>query len=154
MKTTRINSAARFTGLIIALALFAGVAGAARGQETGSAKGGATKLLQLNGSLVTPKSEPSDYKPMSCAKCKDEYVSRVDWTARGAYKPTVTYAKHLCGGCGNEWTVVGHGKAKRDIATHTCSSYGAETAACCATRKGEVVGTKGMDKKFEVAPLK
>ena len=72
MKTTRINSAVRFTGLLIALALFAGVAGAARGQEIGSAKGGATKLLQLSGRLVTPKSEPSDYKPMSCAKCKDE----------------------------------------------------------------------------------
>ena len=154
MKTTRINTPIRFTGLVVALALFAGVVGAARGQEIGSARGGASQLLQLGGSRVTPTSGTSDYKPMACAKCKDEYVSSVDRTARGANKPTVVVAKHLCTGCGTEWTVVGHGKAKQDIATHKCGSCGAEIAGCCSTRNGEVTASKGVNKKFEVAPLK
>jgi hypothetical protein len=65
MKANRINTAARLTGMIIALAFFAGVAGEARAQEKG-----ATRLLQLSGRLITPKAESSDYKPMSCGKCK------------------------------------------------------------------------------------
>ena len=151
MKTPRLSTAARFTGLAIALAFFAGVAGEVRAQEKGD---GAKKLLQLSGSLVTPKSAPSDYKPMSCAKCRDEYVHRVDWTARGANKPTVGVVRHLCEGCGNEWVVSGHGKTKTSTALHTCTSCGAENLTCCSTSKSGVAATKGMEKKLEVAPLK
>jgi hypothetical protein len=152
MKANRINRLARLTGITIALALFAGVAGTAYAQN--GAKGGATKLLELNGTLVTPKSGPSDYKPMSCGKCKDEFVKRVDWSARGANKPTITVAKHLCDGCGTEWNVVGHGKAKANVATHKCTSCGEASLACCNTKKSANVATKGMEKKFEAAPLK
>ena len=129
--------------------MFAGISGLANAQEKG-----ATKLLRLSGTLVEPKSAPSDYKPMSCAKCKDEYVKRVDWTARGANKPTITVARHLCEGCGNNWVVSGHGKAKTSTASHTCTSCGAESLACCSTTKSGVAVTKGMEKKFEVAPVK
>src|SRR5688572_25315643 len=154
MKTNRINTLARLSGMTVALALFAGIAGFANAQEMGSAKGGATKLLQLSGRLVTPKSGPSDHKPMSCAKCKDEYVRRVDWTTRGANKPTITVANRLCDGCGNEWVVSGHGKAKASAAVHKCTSCGAESLACCSTSKSGVAATRGMEKKFEVAPVK
>lgn len=149
MKTNRINTLARLTGMTIALAVFAGIGGLANAQEKG-----ATRLLRLSGALVEPKSAPSDYKPMSCAKCKDEYVRRVDWTARGANKPTITVARHLCDGCGNEWVVSGHGKAKTTAAIHKCTSCGAESLACCSTSKSGVAATKGMEKKFEVAPVK
>jgi hypothetical protein len=151
MKTTRINTAARFTGLAIALAFFAGVAGEVRAQEKGD---GAKKLLQLSGRSITPKPEPSDYKPMSCAMCKDALSKRVDWTARGANKPTIVVAQHLCDGCGVDWTTSGHGKAKVAVATHKCTSCGAESLACCSTSKSGVAATKGMEKKFEVAPVK
>lgn len=154
MKTQRINSLARLTGLTIALALFAGVAGGASAQETGTAKGGATKLLQLNGSLVTPKAEPDNSKPMSCAMCKNEYLKTKDWAARGANKPYVTLVRHLCDGCADTITVTGHGKAKHDVVTHKCTSCGAEDAACCNTKKGSDAATKGMEKKPDVAPLK
>jgi hypothetical protein len=91
---------------------------------------------------------------MSCAKCKDEYVTRTDWSARGASKPTVTVARHLCEGCDNEWMVSGHGKAQITTALHKCASCGAESLACCSTSKSGVANTKGMEKKFEVAPVK
>ena len=141
MKTNRINTPARLTGMTIALALFASIGGLANAQEKG-----ATRLLRLSGTLVEPKSAPSDYKPMSCAKCKDEAVRRVDWTARGAIKPTITVARHLCEGCGNEWVVSGHGKAKTAAAIHKCTSCGAESLACCSTSKGGVAATKGMER--------
>ena len=90
---------------------------------------------------------------MACAKCKDVFSTRVDPTARGANKQAEFVATHLCGGCGTDWSVTGHGKAKGAVATHKCTSCGAETAACCNT-KGVTVATKGMEKKYEVAPLK
>jgi hypothetical protein len=127
MKTNRINTLGRACGLTVALAVFAGMGSLALGQEKG-----ATQLLRLSGAPVDPKSAPSDFKPMSCTKCKDEYVSRVDWSARGANKPTLTVARHLCEGCGNTWTVSGHGKAKTTTAVHTCNSCGAERLACCS----------------------
>jgi len=133
MKTTCINTTARFTGLVIALALFAGVAGEVRAQN--GAKGGATKLLELSGGSITPKPEASNYKPMACGKCKSEFITTVDWTARGATKPTVLIERHLCGGCETTIAVAGQGKAKHDVVTHKCSSCGAESLACCSTTK-------------------
>ena len=141
MKTNRINTLGRLTGMTIALAVFAGIGGLANAQEKG-----ATRLLRMTGSLVEPKSAPSNHKSMSCAKCKDEYVRRVDWTARGANKPTVTVVRHGCEGCGNTWVVSGHGKAKTNEAVHKCTSCGEASLACCATTK-DAKATKGMEKK-------
>ena len=67
MKAIRINRMAR----LAALALFAGMVNV--GAQNG-AKGGATKLLQLSGPSIKSKAEVSDYKPMSCGKCKNEVV--------------------------------------------------------------------------------
>ena len=144
MKTNRINTLARLCGLTIALAMLGGATGTLRAGEIATAKGGASKQLELTGLSLTPKSEPSNYKPMSCGNCKDEYVSRVDLSARGAHKPTIRVAKHLCGSCANEWVVTGHGKAKRDVATHKCTSCDAESVACCSTSKNSVAATKGI----------
>ena len=133
MKTTCINTTARFTGLIIALALFAGVAGEVRAQD--GAKGGAGKLLELSAGPSTPKPQASNYKPMACGKCKSEFITTVDGSARGAFKHTVLIGRHLCGGCETTIAVAGHGKAKHDVVTHKCSSFGAESLACCSTTK-------------------
>jgi len=149
MKANRINTAARMTGLVIALALFAGVAGEVRAQEKG-----ATRLLRLSGTLVEPKAGASDYKPMSCAKCKDEYITRTDWSTRGANKPDILVARHLCGGCDTATATVGRGKQAHDVATHKCTSCGAETLAGCSTKGGSETATNGMEKKFEIAPIK
>lgn len=127
MKTNRINTLARLTGMTIALAVFAGIGGLANAQEKG-----ATRLLRVSGALVEPKSTPSDYKPMSCANCKDSFVAVRDTEVRGAGgkalvtsgSPRRIVAKHLCGSCVNEWVVKGHGKAKASVPIHKCASCG------------------------------
>ena len=133
MKTNRINRLARMCGLTVGLAMLGTAAGTLSAGEIPTAKGGGTKLLELSGRLVTPKVELATARPMSCAKCKDRHVTRTDWTARGAIKPVIMVANHLCSGCGNTWVISGHGKAKTSTATHTCTSCGVESPACCST---------------------
>jgi hypothetical protein len=157
MKTTRINSMARLTGLTIALALLTGIAGNANAQELETTKGaGARRLLELNRKFPKPAPAESVYQPMSCLKCKDEVLKTKDWTARGANKPYVTIVRHLCAGCSDTITVTGHGKEKQNVVTHKCTSCGAEDSACCNTKKGSNVATKGMEKakSIDIAPLK
>ena len=159
MRTNRISTPARLTGITLALALFAGIGGLASAQEKG-----AERLLRLSGRLVEPKAAPNEYKPMSCAKCVETLVKVADLDSRGlgartlmtrgSGPPTKLVAKHLCDGCGVEWRVEGIGKAKHDVATHKCTSCGAESMACCSIKKGSETATKGMEKKFEIAPLK
>jgi hypothetical protein len=135
MKTVRISTLARFTGMTLALALFgltsANVA-AQRAQDT--AKGGGTDLLELN-RPAKPALKASEYQPMSCAMCKDEIVTRVDLTTRGANKAAVLVAKHLCDSCATTISTKGHGKAKSAVVTHKCGSPSTETLACCKTKK-------------------
>ena len=104
----------------------------------------------------TPTPVPAESPQMACAMCKDKVTSRIDYSARGANKPTIRVVTHLCESCGTDWAVVGHGKAKQSVASHKCTSCGAESLACCDTSKGSNVATKGMEKakNFEVAPLK
>ena len=161
MKINRINTLARLCGMTFAAALLVSTVGVLTASEIPTGKGGATKLLELSGTLVTPKSAPSDYKPMSCGKCKDEVVQVRDTDTKGGARALLTgvpltklESRHGCEGCGNTWVVSGHGKAKTSTAVHTCTSCGAESLACCSTSKSGITATKGMEKKFEVAPVK
>src|SRR6266540_6380001 len=61
---TKITTTGRIVGFAIAVALFAGVTATGNAQEKGSAKGGATRLLQLNAPKATAPVTPA-YKPMS-----------------------------------------------------------------------------------------
>lgn len=158
MKTKRSSVIGRLAGITIVLALFAGTAGEVQAQ-----KGvGAAKLLELSGRSITPKREPSNSKSMSCAKCKDVWVTKADKEMKGFGSktlvahdtPTIKVAKHLCGGCGSEWATVGEGKGRHLVASHTCTSCAAESLACCNTKKDSTVATKGMEKDITVAPLK
>lgn len=129
MKTT-ITTMGRIVGLAIAVTLFAGATVAVNAQEKGSAKGGATKLIQLNAPKTAAPITVQDYKPMSCSDCKDTVITVRDTDTRGAGGRalvsggalTKTIAKHLCNACGNEWVVSGHGKARAFLAVHTCGS--------------------------------
>ena len=94
---------------------------------------------------------------MPCPKCTNKVTTRVDYTVRGANKPTIQVVTHLCDGCDTSITTAGTGKHASDVVSHKCTSCGAETLACCNTAKGGTVATKGMEKKdlnFEVAPVK
>ena len=112
------------------------------------------QFLDEHKGSVGSASVTSEIPQMACPKCKDKVTKKVDYTVRGANKPTVTVVTHLCEGCGTDWKVVGHGKAKQSIATHKCTGCGAEDLACCNTTKGSTVATKGMEKDIKVAPLK
>jgi hypothetical protein len=117
---------------------------------------GGERLLQLNGSSATATVTPSDFKPMSCSKCRDISTNVRDFTAKGASAlvahemPTKTVAQHLCEGCVTTTATVGVGKHAKDVVTHKCAGCGSENMACCNTSKGASVATKGMD----AAPLK
>jgi hypothetical protein len=120
MKTNSTNPLARLTGITAVLALFMALGGLANAQEKG-----ATQLLRLGERALTPKAAPIVAQTTGCSMCKDVFVSRVDWTARGANKPTVTSARHLCGSCTNDSVVTGFGRAKTMTAVHKCGG-------CCA----------------------
>lgn len=160
MKINRINSMSRLAGITVALALIAGSGGLAQAQYKATGDDGIAASPKLRQFLDeykrgrTPAPPPKRLPQMSCPKCKDEHLRRVDWSARGAYKPSITVTKHLCGGCRNTWLVSGHGRAKTTTAVHTCTSCGEENLACCSTGKSGITATKGMEKKLQVAPVK
>ena len=136
MKTSRIKTLAQMTGLGIALALLAGVAGEVKAQE----KGG-ERLLKLN-AAPKPALAPAQQAGMSCPKCKDVFTTQSDLTPRGlgartlvaGGAPTQTVARHLCDGCSVEWIITGHGKAKEAVAIHKCASCEAKNLASVTTR--------------------
>jgi len=127
---TKITTTGRIIGFAIAVALFGITTVAGNAQEKGSAKGGATTLLQLNAPKAIAPATISDHKPMSCAHCRDGVITVRDSDTRGAGARTLvsggapmkTIAKHLCNVCSNEWAVSGHGKAANFVAVHKCAS--------------------------------
>lgn len=164
MKTSRGNRLHRLGGCIVVMALFAGLAGELKGQDLETTKGaGARRLLELNRKYPKPAPAESDYQPMSCPKCKDfTWTVKDNEPTKGAAAraqlaggvPTKLVSSHLCKGCGTEWKSTGHGRTKVTVAIHKCTSCGSEDAACCNTKKGSTVATKGMEKDVKVAPLK
>lgn len=134
MKTNQISQMGRLCGAVIALALFTGISGFAYAQDTGSAKGGATKLLELSGTQISVQSQSRQLKPMMCTLCKDTVTqTKADLTTQGAGAmallaggtPNRQVSTHTCPECGTKWSFSGHGKAKVRTATHTCPSCGA-----------------------------
>jgi hypothetical protein len=67
--------------------------------------------------------------------CKDDYIIRVDLTAKGAIKPTVMVATHMCPGCETTVSRGGQGKTAQNVVTHKCLTDGAESVGCCAAKK-------------------
>src|ERR1043166_6257496 len=141
MKSINLNTLAGLSVLTAGSLLFA-VSIALGAAEIPTGKGGAKLLMKPS----VPVSETSVSRAMSCSNCKDEFIAQKDVSARGANKPVVHVAKHLCTGCSTTIAVAGYGKAKNDVVTHTCSACGTENLACCTG--------KSTQTKFEIAPLK
>jgi hypothetical protein len=126
--------------LIAAIAGIAMFVGAAHAQYQATGADGITaspKVREMINSRAATSAQPAApaIAKHSCPTCKDDYATRVDATARGAFKPTVLVGKHLCPGCETTIATTGTGKASRDVATHKCGSGGAETATCCTAKK-------------------
>jgi len=73
---------------------------------------------------------------MACPKCKDVSVTEPNRQAKAGQilmgAATKVVAKHACGACDTNLDVVGTGKAKRTVATHTCTAPVANNRTCCA----------------------
>lgn len=109
----------------------------------------------------SPAPKAAEIPKMACPKCTDFTFAIPDLEPRGLGARTLMaggtpmkwITSHNCIGCGTEWKIVGHGKAKQSIATHTCTTRcGSKNLACCNTTKGSTAATKGMETK--VAPPK
>lgn len=144
-RTVSTTSQRLALGVAIALALFAFTELQAADFEKG-----ATRLMRMG--RPEPVPEKSDFKPMSCQKCTDVVTQVPDWSAKGGQilmaggRPTKPVVRHQCEGCATTLEVVGHGKAKTQVAKHTCTSCGSENEGCCSTSKAKPTLTKGMEK--------
>lgn len=90
----------------VASALVLG-ASAADGTKTGKGKGPAVVL--------------GENTLMTCPKCKNDYLVKVTKPAKGTEPEKAIIATHLCEKCGTKLVVKGEGKAKTDVAVHTCN---------------------------------
>lgn len=94
------------------------------------AKGGGLDLINLSGKRAVITEKTPIAKVMECATCTTEYklISVLD--NRGRVVRAVPSPRHGCPTCKTTATVVGHGKAKVEKRSHSCSAM-AETLACC-----------------------
>jgi hypothetical protein len=166
MKTTNeILAVVRATGLVLAVTFIAGLmVSQAQAQYKPTGDDGITASPRLRQQLDERRARTSTatatLPSMACPKCKDTLVSQLNTESKGVGARTQTgnttklVAQHLCGGCGVDWTIAGTGKAKHSVATHKCSGCGSEKLDCCSGKGTGDVATKGMEKKFQVAPVK
>jgi hypothetical protein len=119
--------------------------------QTGTAKGGAGKLIQLKPIQTVEDArsvEPGDTVVMSCPKCKDSWATIVPPPGKtGAVPDVQKVMRHECPGCEHKFVTEGHGKAKTDKLVHVCKNCGSEDAFCCVMKKGSTTPTPGMEKK-------
>ena len=78
-------------------------------------KGGASGLMKAPVTRAE-KAAPA----MNCAPCKSEFVTVKVPTFKGTVPATALIERHACASCGTKWLTTGHGKAKVDVAVHTC----------------------------------
>ena len=102
-----------------------------------TAKGGATRLMNLKTVSDVEGLKTGDVVVMACAKCDTITETRVAYSPKGTAGATETkVAMHTCPGCSSKWEVDGHGKAKTEKMTHVCSHCG-KKGAVCAVRKAK-----------------
>jgi len=147
MKTTFINRIALGMGMAVAAAMLTIGTVPMSAQDQGSAKGGAQKLMRPVRTLQDLEDlKPGDMMVMSCPKCKDVTVTYVEPTFKAMEPKEKVTTRHTCPSCSTTSTVVGHGKAKKDVLKHVCGTCGSKDAFCCVMKKGSDP-TKGMERK-------
>jgi hypothetical protein len=122
-------SAILSTGLVLTLT-------SAIGADTGTARGGATDLIQSNAPTLQKHTLPAPAKSVAsenCPKCRTTWSQVSVGQSKGNVTQALPVERHECGDCRTTLTTTGHGKAKQDVVVHTCqSSTGHKMAACCA----------------------
>lgn len=99
-----------------------------------TAKGGASKLMNIKTVGDIDALKPGDVVVMACAKCETVMETRIERPPKGASATETKIAVHGCPGCGAKWETVGAGKAKTDKVTHVCGHCGS-TGVICAVKK-------------------
>lgn len=127
MKTSRINILTAVSASCVLLVALLMPATSLMAGEIATGKGNAKLLMKQQ----APPAYSGQHS-MACPRCQDEFMKRVDTSARGAIKPTITVAHHLCGACETKLSTVGAGKAKKDIVSHVCNVGGVPNLTCCA----------------------
>jgi hypothetical protein len=94
-----------------------------------TAKGGATKLMELKTVGDIEALKTGDVVVMACPKCKTVTETRVERPPKGP-ATEAKVAVHECPGCAVKWETTGHGKAKTEKVTHVCSHCGSKNAFC------------------------
>jgi hypothetical protein len=165
MKMNRITELVRCPGvaLAVAIAAFSLIGNASAQSQLVGDDGIAVSpkvRAQLNERKAQTTPATAAVAAMACPECKDAWVARADPNPKGLGarsllgQTTKLVAQHLCPACETAITVGGEGKAKYDIATHQCGSWGATSFACCSKVKGSPIPAKGMEKNVEMATLK
>jgi hypothetical protein len=57
---------------------------------------------------------------MTCPKCKNDYSVKVTRPSKGTESEKAIVATHLCEKCSTKLVTKGGGKAKTEVALHTC----------------------------------
>ena len=99
---------------IITLAIVALFAATAARAEV-ITKGGASALMK-----APAVKTGAPIAAMKCALCKSEFVTVKAPAFKGTAPAAATLERHACASCGNKWVTIGHGKAKVEVAVHTC----------------------------------
>jgi hypothetical protein len=85
------------------------------------------RKAQLNSAVAAPAAVAPAHK---CADCTDTWVTVVDKGTKGPNHLVTKVSRHNCAACDTKITVVGTGKAKHDVAAHSCNAE--LRPLCCA----------------------
>ena len=94
------------------------------------AEKGAETLVRLTKGVPTVKAQTITPAAHKCSTCTDSLVTVKDYGAKVANQ-TQTVARHGCNSCDTKLVIKGEGKAKSQLAIHSCGVDA--KAACCAT---------------------
>lgn len=65
---------------------------------------------------------PGESVLMTCPHCKTDYVVKLTKSPKGTEPEKAVLGTHLCGMCSTKLTTKGAGKAKTEVAEHTCKN--------------------------------
>src|SRR5258708_1741629 len=94
------------------------------------AEKGAETLVRLTRGSAPARAELAAPVAHQCASCTDTLVSVVDKGTKGPNHAVTKVARHNCAACATKLVTTGAGKAKQDVAIHSCNAE--VKPACCA----------------------
>ena len=92
------------------------------------AEKGAERLVNTGKAPTAPAAVVADSH--KCASCTDNLVTVVDKGSKGPNFASSKVARHNCTACETKVLTAGTGKAKHDVAVHSCNAVA--KPACCA----------------------